>query len=189
EDALRLDPEQRRARENLETAKARIPAPASAPAAGVARIAPAPGVRLIEVAPHVYELKLPPRPIAARPLPPLPQAEPPAPLPERRFRLEVSNGNGVPGLAARVSARLRAAGVAGARLTNQPPYRQAATEIQYREGYALEAERLAALLRQEVRLVASPRLRAATDVRLVLGHDAPTETALIAGPQHVALAH
>jgi Tfp pilus assembly protein PilF len=196
-EARRLDPANQKALENLELASAWLPPARAKPAEPVAKAralqppsdSPA---NLVQVAPHVYELKAPPPPIVAKTLPPLAEAQvqlasaapslpvqPGAPL--RNFRLEVSNGNGVNGLAKRVSGLLQAAGVATARLTNHVSFTQPTTEIQYREGYAREAARLAAMLRQPVRAVPSDKLAGHIDVRLVLGHDARSETALV-GP-------
>lgn len=87
------------------------------------------------------------------------------------LRLEVANGNGVTGLARRTSRYLQDKGYAAARLTNQRPYRQAATEIHYRNGQQDQARELNALLREPVRLVESARLKSGIGIRLVLGRD------------------
>jgi Flp pilus assembly protein TadD len=200
EEARRLDPGHDRARENLRIAQAKLgraagqPSLAEAPQTTVYAAEPANGLRLIEVAPHVYELKAPASSrIEARPLEPVPhkaskmEARPLEPVlhkesrfaPERGFRLEVSNGNGVLGLAKRVAGRLAHAGVPATRLTNQRPFVQARTEIQYREGFAAEAARLAGKLQHGVNVVPSRHLAHHVDVRLVLGRDAPTESALL----------
>lgn len=105
-----------------------------------------------------------------------PRAAPPTgQAPVRRVRrLYVVNGNGVDGMARRVAKYLSASTpMPQAHLFNQIPYRQASTEIQYREGM-----RDAALLLQRV-LPEHPVLVAMTttwpdacDLRIVLGHDA-----------------
>lgn len=139
-----------------------------------ARRARDPGLITIQaVSPGVYELREPAR--AASPA--VPVTAPLQAMPVKPYRLEVSNGNGVGGLAHRVAARLKALGVSAVRLTNQvPPHRL--TEVQYAEGYAAEAARLAATLNQRALMVASDRLRADIHVRLVLGADAPSVVAL-----------
>ena len=53
----------------------------------------------------------------------------------QRYRLEVSNGNGVTGMAKRVGQMLAVTGLPQARLTNQKPFVQQFTEIQHRDGY------------------------------------------------------
>ncbi|MCV5951464.1 LytR C-terminal domain-containing protein, partial [Escherichia coli] len=50
-------------------------------------------------------------------------------------RIELSNGNGAEGFAAKVRAWLAWLGVKVDRLTNQRPYRQGITVVQYRDGY------------------------------------------------------
>lgn len=86
-------------------------------------------------------------------------------------RLEVSNGNGVSGMATHVGLWLAARGVPTQRLTNQQPYAQRQTVIQYRSGHEDAARRLANLLPGSAQTAAqaSPGLR--SDVRVVLGRD------------------
>lgn len=175
EEAIRLDPEHERSRENLRVAQAGSEAPIAQPAAE-----PSADASLVEVAPQVFELKAPgrhPR-IEAVPLPLLPEEQPRA-ASSRYFGLEVSNGNGVPGLAGRVAARLANAGVRTGWLTNQLPFRQAKTEVHYRQSYATEAAELVKKLRYPVRMVANDALAPHVDVRLVLGNDVRSETAFL----------
>ena len=87
-----------------------------------------------------------------------------------RVRLEVSNGNGVTGLAKRVSEKLRAFEHYVARLTNQRPA-QPETSVEYRDGFIEEAASIAADLQKPVALVPSDNLRRDIHVRLVLGRD------------------
>ena len=96
----------------------------------------------------------------------------------QRFHLEVSNGNGVNGLARRVAEHFKGTGLPRIRLTNQRPFNQPASEIQYRQGYAVEAAALRSRLQERVLVVKSERLSLNTDVRLVLGRDYRTDTAL-----------
>jgi Tfp pilus assembly protein PilF len=86
-------------------------------------------------------------------------------------RLEVSNGNGMNGMAAHVGLWLAARGVPTQRLTNQQPYAQRQTVIQYRSGHEDAARHLATLLPASAQTAsqASPDLR--SDVRVVLGRD------------------
>jgi hypothetical protein len=72
------------------------------------------------------------------------------------------------------------AGLPTTRLTNQRPFEQARTEVQYREGYAAEAATLAGKLQHRVQVVPRTDLASYVDVRLVLGKDVRSETALLA---------
>ncbi|MCV5690585.1 LytR C-terminal domain-containing protein, partial [Escherichia coli] len=58
-------------------------------------------------------------------------------------RIELSNGNGAEGFAAKVRAWLAWLGVKVDRLTNQRPYRQGITVVQYRDGYEAQGRELA----------------------------------------------
>lgn len=88
-----------------------------------------------------------------------------------RFRLEVSNGNGVTGMARKVGRFLGGQGYRTARLTNRKPFRVAATQIQYRPGYQAEAQRLKSNLPGDPALVQNDNLRPDIHVRLLLGKD------------------
>jgi len=90
----------------------------------------------------------------------------------RKFHLEVSNGNGVTGMAKKVANFLHVDGLPTARLTNQKPYQLPTSQIQYREGYQAEALRLKSSLPNPSALIQSEGLRVDIDVRLVLGKDA-----------------
>jgi hypothetical protein len=175
EEAIRLDPEHRKSRENLRVAQAGSEAPFAQPANK-----PGADASLVEVAPQVFELKAPVRHarIEAVPLPLLPEL-PPRAASSRYFGLEISNGNGVPGLAGRVAARLANAGVRTGWLTNQPAFQQAKTEVHYRPSYATEAAELVKRLQYPARMVANHALAPHVDVRLVLGRDVGSETAFL----------
>lgn len=90
-----------------------------------------------------------------------------------RFSLEVSNGNGIAGMAGRVGRRLTALGLPHVRLSNQLPYAEVRTVLQYRTGQEAAAQRVARALPDGVTAGArlQPGLR--SDVRLLLGQDWP----------------
>jgi Flp pilus assembly protein TadD len=126
--------------------------------------------------------------LAAHPLPapapsPAPAALPPAPLPATRTtgapvlaQIEIANGNGAPGLAKRFRRALAQLGIPVGRLSNEKPYRQQATVIEYRPGYRQQAADLQAALHGRATLQdAGPRTR--SELRLVLGKDAPAQLA------------
>ena len=134
---------------------------------------------LVAVAPQVYELRDPvvsatalatPRPVsrvaraAAAP-------EPQTKSALRGVRIEVSNGVGIRHMARRTAERLASLGVVAARLTNQPGYRQATTELEFRVGQELAAQALARQFPQAPRMLPSRQLAGDVQLRLVLGHD------------------
>ncbi|SMF10804.1 Tetratricopeptide repeat-containing protein [Pseudogulbenkiania subflava DSM 22618] len=94
-------------------------------------------------------------------------------------RFEVSNGNGVTGMAKRVGYVLANQGFAKARLTNQKPFQQSVTLVEYRQGFAPEAERLSASLPVKPMIKEKNDLRTSTDIRLVLGKDVMRNVALV----------
>ncbi|UMR30229.1 LytR C-terminal domain-containing protein [Massilia sp. MB5] len=132
-------------------------------------------MELVELKPNVYELKL--RPVVTA-LPVVVAAAAKAPAPStaastaaRRARIEVANGNGATGMARRVRELLVLSGIPVDRLSNDKPYRQQSTTIQYGPGYASQAAELKSALRGKAALEASDKLQA-IDLRLVLGKDA-----------------
>lgn len=86
-------------------------------------------------------------------------------------RIELSNGNGAEGFAAKVRAWLAWLGVKVDRLTNQRPYRQGITVVQYRDGYEAQARELARSLPLPAELEVRDDLDPRADVRVLLGHD------------------
>jgi tetratricopeptide (TPR) repeat protein len=191
--ALVLEAGNDRARNNLrlaENAMAR-PAAASAPSAATvespvplaavptAAAAPvvASAMELIELGPNVFELKRRTAPLAAAFVPLLPSPVALALAPAASARVEISNGNGVTGMAKRIKQVLGRQGIVISRLTNARPYRQLETTIEYRVGHAQHAEQLRDALRGRAVLVAAPNLAAQADVRLVLGKDATVHLA------------
>lgn len=105
-------------------------------------------------------------------------------------RLEISNGNGVTGLAKRYRSVLGQLGILASRLSNARPFRQQASIIQYRPGYEAQAASLQNALPGKTALQRSATLTGA-DVRLLLGKDAPLQLAqaeqLQNGPRLAAL--
>ncbi len=145
EKARALAPDHEKARENLRIAREKAAEKRAS-------------IQLVEVAPRTFELVAPVAYVAP-------------PRPARSVRVEVSNGNGVTGLAKRLAVRLGSERVRTVRLTNQRPFNQARTEVQYREGYVDAASALAQRLEHPAALVPSKALAPGVDVRLVLGRD------------------
>lgn len=105
-------------------------------------------------------------------------------LPEAVARLEISNGNGRPGLARFVSRQLSDPALKVVRLTNEKGFGVRQTRVEYQPAFRTTAERLA-------RHVGSGEpvevgMAGHADVRLVIGHDLPLQR--IAGrPQSAPL--
>jgi hypothetical protein len=109
----------------------------------------------------------------------------PTPEPPRlgAFKLEVSNGNGVAGMARRVARFLDRRGVSTGRLTNDATFQRPTTEVQYRVGYRADALRVGSMLPKPVAAMETKTLRSDIHVRVVLGHDLRNDTALFDVPR------
>jgi tetratricopeptide (TPR) repeat protein len=173
--AVALDPANQRAQHNLGRVYAQLGEPAKARSALAKAAAPQPEMaaapatvpddsrsQIVQIAPNVYELRQKPTPLVAM-------------LPDRpstpRARVEVSNGNGVTGMARRVSTYLKNGGFAASRLTNQRGFGVAATRVEYRNGYEAEARKVAAAMPRSVVVAPGINLRHDIGIRLVLGKD------------------
>lgn len=156
-------------------AKAAVPVVAAPTPAAVSSGA------LVSVASNVWELKAQaptvrsaqvPQAVASPPpvvaAPSAPAAAIPASV---AARVEVSNGNGVTGLARRVAQFMQTQGYRQTRTNNLQSFNQRSTEIQYRAGAQGQARELAALLGVPPRLVVVSALERQATVRLVLGRD------------------
>lgn len=139
--------------------RAAVPDPLSAmPRTQVRQI----GAALVEV------LRVAPTAAAAAPAaPPSPASVLPMPA---LVRLEISNGNGVTGAAARLARSLRVAGYQTVRLTNVKNFDVPLSRIEYQRGRQAMAQSLSERL--GLPLTAQGGDSPATDMRIVLGHDA-----------------
>ncbi|PKB23122.1 LytR C-terminal domain-containing protein [Janthinobacterium sp. 64] len=108
-------------------------------------------------------------PAAARSVPvavperPMPAAAAPRP------RLEIVNGNGVPGMAAALARSLAGGPVQVVRLTNETSFQVARTHVEYRPAQEQAARQLARQLGMQVQSQAADC--PASELRLVLGRD------------------
>ena len=94
-------------------------------------------------------------------------------------KLEVSNGNGTAGMAARVGRWLAAHGLQASSLTDQRPYTQMRTLVQFRNGHEEAAMRVARSLPGGGKALMVPMQGLRADVRVVLGRDSvPTNACL-----------
>jgi len=88
------------------------------------------------------------------------------------LRLEVANGNGVNGMAARVREYLRGKGSNVIRISDAENFDYQESLLYYRNGTRIAAEGLAGRLPLPgIRLIETDRLRPKTDARLVIGRD------------------
>lgn len=155
-------------------------------------------MEVVQVVPNVYELRL--KSAIKTVLADLQlektvaTAAPPLPLPALArtsaaplSRIEVANGNGINGMARRISHVLGQHGIAVSRLTNERPYKQQDTKIQYRPGYEQTAQGMRHALGGYAVVVPSPYLSGNSDVRLVLGKDAIAQIAQLEGSAQVSL--
>lgn len=153
--ALILAPQEERARDNYDRAMAQRHGP------------PPPPPDIPPGLPPVTE----PSPVYVIADAPAPAVEGEAMEGKPGLRLEITNGNGIRGLARRTSHALAAAGYPRPRLTNAPAYDVRETVIEYRPGHEREAARLQRHLTNTPPTAPSAHLRADIGLRLVLGHD------------------
>jgi Flp pilus assembly protein TadD len=163
------------------------------------RIEPQTRMEVVQIVPYVFELRLkqpnatvltdmkPENPVAttAPVTPTAVSAVLETPLPSITLaltsRIEVANGNGVTGMAKRISGVLGRQGISVSRLSNELPYKQLETKIQYRAGFEKTAAGLKNALKGHAVVVLTPSLSLKADVRLVLGRDAIAHMAQIEG--------
>jgi hypothetical protein len=167
------------------------------------RVAPQARKELVQIVPHVFELRLkqPNATVLAdvkntkpefasaaadvlatllpRVLPKVPPSLPMRVTVGTNSRIEVANGNGVTGMAKRISNVLNLQGISVSRLSNERPYKQLETKIHYRAGFEKTAANLKDALKGHAVVVLTPTLSAHSDVRLVLGKDAIAHMALL----------
>lgn len=142
---------------------------------GTAQIAPK--AQLVGLAPNVWELRPQSAKAVATVLPVsqsvVVQGDGAFPVYGNRAiaRLEISNGNGITGLARRVGVYLKILGMSAPRLTNQRPFAQRHTQIQYVPGMEESARELMATLGTPADLVVTPKIDRNAQVRVVLGKD------------------
>jgi tetratricopeptide (TPR) repeat protein len=105
----------------------------------------------------------------------------------RSFHVDIANGNGIGGMAAKMRKALEQRGIAVGHLSNRKPFDTAVTEIQYRAGYRHEAEHVRSVMQTAVTLAAVKDLPANADVRLLLGKDAGAHLAMLHGSSKLAL--
>ena len=88
-------------------------------------------------------------------------------------RIQIANGNGIPGMAAWLASRLRRSGLENAmHLSNLPPYDSPRTVVHYRSGFAEQAREIARRTQPGAMVAQQPGDARGADVRVVIGRDA-----------------
>ena len=144
------------------------PAPASAPAPEPE----APAMARIDIVQSDGLARLQRVPAAARGAPVAALAPGVAATPAAgvaRPRLEILNGNGVPGMAAALARSLAGAAVQVVRLGNDTSFQVARTRVEYRPAQEQAARQLARRLGSQVQVLAAEC--PSSELRLILGHD------------------
>lgn len=135
-------------------------------------------IKAVQVAPNVYELRQ--QPLLSVQVATAVEVKT---TNASQIKLEIANGNGVTGMAKRVNSFLHAQGYIAQRITNQKPYKVQITQIQYRNGHQLEAQRLQSTLPKQSNLVRSDEMRENINVRIVLGKNIAEHVAFFDGKQ------
>lgn len=140
------------------------------------------GTRLVQVIPNVFEFRMTEAASMMAALTGKTRDKTGAPQDSGNFgsknvNIEISNGNGVSGMARQVSGFLQQGGFAEARLTNQQPFRQIKTEVHYRSGNDVLAGQISRLMPKQPTVVENSSLRNGIQVRVLLGKDVAHEVA------------
>jgi len=149
-----------------------IPAPA---VQGVPPLAAVPNAKPAEPRPEPQPLSYEQKPVSSAP-----QASRPPKL--RPVRVELSNGNGVRGMARQVGDQIAVGTVRVVRLTNAPTFDIARSRVLFREGYRDEAIAVGRQIGRRANIQLDNSIDRRADIRIVLGWD------VIAGRSPVATA-
>ncbi|PHV17029.1 hypothetical protein CSQ90_11360 [Janthinobacterium sp. BJB303] len=144
-------------------------APSPAPLPVPVPMPEAPAMARIEITQGEGMARLQRVPAAVRSLPVAAPERPLAMAGAPRPRLEILNGNGVPGLAAALARSLAGGPVQVVRLANETSFQVARTRVEYRPAQEQAARRLARQLGMQVQTRAADC--PASDLRLILGRD------------------
>lgn len=132
---------------------------------------------LLEIAPNVYAYQALDNPSVSAAKPPAktrPVEKRHEPVPGKQLLkhgIEISNGNGITGMARKVSAYLEQFGAGSIRLTNHETFQQRSTEIHYRPGSLQYANTLNQILPEPVSVIERDDLRGDIQVKVLLGKD------------------
>lgn len=90
-------------------------------------------------------------------------------------KIEVSNGNGVRGMARGVGGYLKRQGFTASRFTNHPSFNVEKTQVHYRSGYQAQAQAVQEKIPGVPALVQRDDLRPGINVKVLLGQDLATQ--------------
>ncbi|MCX7292976.1 LytR C-terminal domain-containing protein [Janthinobacterium sp.] len=144
-------------------------APPEAPPPPAEAVPDAPPMARVEITQGDGMARLRRVPAAVRNLPAAARQQPVAAAGMQPPRLEIVNGNGVPGLAAALARSLAGNAVQVVRLANESSYQVARTRVEYRPAQEQAARRLARQLGAQVQTLAADC--PASELRLILGRD------------------
>jgi len=192
QEALRLDPDNSKARTNVANLNKRLglsvaaeitppivneSSEALSTAAQKMPKHPNQATQLVQIAPNVYEFsgtraEIPQAVAVTDSTPKNYAASSKMATPHQKQRIEVSNGNGITGMAGKVARFLEQSGFSNARLTNHSSFHQAKTEIHYRAGHQAQAEQMRRLMPNEIiKSTENNGLRDDIGVKILLGQD------------------
>jgi len=101
-----------------------------------------------------------------------PEEMPPAKVSLEGVSIEIVNGNGITGAAARLRQWLGQQGIKAGRLANLLPYDTPQTQILYRPGRAGAAQAVAERMPLQTEVAPAPAGSTGADVHVLIGHDA-----------------
>lgn len=148
--------------------------------------------KLVQTAPNIYEYqaiqKDPIITVLANVIQ-APETERPGLANYNDTRVEISNGNGITGMAKHVSHFLEFNGFNKSRLTNYQSFQKPQTEIYYRSGNYNLAKKINTMLPRQVKLVESNDLRNDIQVKIVLGRDYSHQMAYFTDKTKIQIGH
>lgn len=103
-------------------------------------------------------------------------------------KIEVSNGNGVTGMARNIAIYLKQFGFDNTRLTNHETFRQTHTEIHYHPSALALSKKISQLMPSSVKIMETAELRADTQLKILLGQDIASEVAFFNKQETIQLA-
>lgn len=127
-----------------------------------------PEAKLVQVEPHVYEFESTKKRDLLLAL--ISEADQTSVI-SKDVRIEVSNGNGIKGMAKKVSGFLQKNDFAKARLTNHKTFTQPRTTIYYQSDSYVQAKQINRMLPKRVDMLENNELQRNIQVKVLLGQD------------------
>lgn len=104
-------------------------------------------------------------------------------------KIEISNGNGINGMARQVSEFFQHHGFLKARLTNHPNFTQNETEIYFRADNLEAAQQINQMLPKRAKLIETNQLRPDINVKVLLGRDFSGEKHYFSNQSAIQVSH